>query len=77
VAREAGFVARAYRDRAEGVMAKNAAGKLFVSAVTLRPVIDWTGQAPDGATLDHLHHRAHEECFIANSVKTEVTVEAA
>jgi organic hydroperoxide reductase OsmC/OhrA len=40
----------------------------------LHPRIEWTGAAPDKAKLDHMHHEAHEVCFIANSVKTEITV---
>jgi organic hydroperoxide reductase OsmC/OhrA len=73
-ARLAGFVAVAYRDAAEGVMEKIEGGRMAVTRVTLKPEIDWEGAAPDAATLDRLHHEAHEECFIANSVKTEVVV---
>ncbi|MGQ0483753.1 MAG: OsmC family protein [Hyphomicrobiales bacterium] len=72
-----GFVVDRYEDTAEGVMTKNAMGKLFISVVTLRPKIAWGGAAPDAATLGALHHAAHEECFIANSVLTEVRVEPA
>jgi organic hydroperoxide reductase OsmC/OhrA len=43
--------------------------------VKLRPEIEWAGAAPEKAALDRLHHEAHEICFIANSVKTQVTVE--
>lgn len=73
-ARLAGFVAVAYRDAAEGVMEKIETGRMAVTRVTLKPEIEWEGAAPDAATLDRLHHEAHEECFIANSVKTEVVV---
>ena len=75
VARLAGFVATRYRDAAEGLMEKNAEGRIAVTRVALRPQIDWQGPAPDQAQLDHLHHEAHEACFIANSVKTEIVVE--
>jgi organic hydroperoxide reductase OsmC/OhrA len=75
-ARLAGFVAVRYADDAEGVMAEVAPGRMAVTRVTLRPQITWQGTAPTAAELDHLHHAAHEECFIANSVKTEVVVEA-
>ena len=75
VAREAGFVVTRYRDEAEGVLEKTAEGRLAVTRVTLRPQITYEGAAPDAATRDHLHHQAHEGCFIANSVKTEVLVE--
>ena len=46
-----------------------------MSRVTLRPRIEWDGEAPGEAALAELHHKAHEACFIANSVTTEVTVE--
>lgn len=75
-AREAGFVVTGYRDEAEGVMAKNDAGRLAVTRVTLRPRISYAGRQPTPDERDHLHHAAHEECFIANSVKTEVVVVA-
>jgi organic hydroperoxide reductase OsmC/OhrA len=76
LARRAGFVVASYEDEAEGVMAKNAAGKYWVSKVTLRPRIAWGGdKQPSQDDLARLHHVAHEECFIANSVKTDVNVE--
>ena len=65
----------AYEDEAAGVMTKNARGKLFVSHCVLRPRIVWGEPAPDAATVARMHHMAHEECFIANSVLTEITVE--
>ena len=74
IARLAGFSIAAYRDHAEGVMEEIAPGKQAVTKVVLHPRIEWTGAAPDKAKLDHMHHEAHEVCFIANSVKTEVTV---
>ncbi|HET7717600.1 MAG TPA: OsmC family protein [Bauldia sp.] len=76
LARRAGFVVDAYEDEAEGVMEKNAHGKYWVSRVTLQPRITWSGEKqPSHDDLARLHHSAHEECFIANSVKTDVTVE--
>ena len=74
VAREAGFTVAAYRDHAEGMMAEIAPGRRAVTRVVLHPKIEWAGSAPDQRTLDHMHHEAHDVCFIANSVKTEVTV---
>jgi organic hydroperoxide reductase OsmC/OhrA len=75
LAAKAGHVVERYRDAAEGVMTKNAAGKLWVSQVTLRPQVNFAeGRGPTAEALDSLHHRAHEECFIANSVRTEVRV---
>ncbi len=64
-----------YVDEASGVMTKNAKGKLFVSHCTLRPKIVWGGTAPSAADIEAMHHRAHEECFIANSVLTEIAIE--
>ncbi|WP_421936767.1 OsmC family protein [Phenylobacterium sp.] len=75
VARLKGFVITRYRDAAEGVMEKNAEGKMAVTRVTLRPEIDYAAKRPTDAERDAMHHEAHEECFIANSVKTEVVVE--
>lgn len=74
VARLAGFVASTYRDHAEGVMETISPGKQAVTKVVLHPRIEWTGAAPDKVKLDQMHHDAHEACFIANSVRTEVTV---
>jgi len=71
-----GWCVNDYRDHAEGVMRKNARGKLFVSRVTLRPAVVFAGaQQHDAAAIAALHHRAHDECFIANSVLTEVVCE--
>ncbi|NJM28984.1 MAG: peroxiredoxin [Rhizobiales bacterium] len=70
-----GFVIDTYEDTAEGVMAKNDKGRYFVKTVTLRPKIAWGGdKRPTTEELDALHHTAHDECFIANSVITDVKV---
>ena len=75
-AREAGFVVTRYRDAAEGVMeAIDAAGRMAVTKVWLRPEIVYAGRSPTPEERDHLHHAAHQDCFIANSVKTEVVIE--
>jgi organic hydroperoxide reductase OsmC/OhrA len=74
VARLAGFTATAYGDHAEGVMAEIAPGREAVTRVVLHPKVEWQGTAPDEAKLQSMHHEAHELCFIANSVKTEITV---
>ncbi len=74
-ARRTGFAIDSYVDEAVGVLEKRADGKIAMTKVTLRPKIEWAGDAPDEATLADLHHQAHEACFIANSVTTEVTVE--
>jgi organic hydroperoxide reductase OsmC/OhrA len=66
----------AYSDAAVGVLEKNADGKLAITRVTLRPKIVWSGGATVSAEdLAKMHHDAHEGCFIASSVKTEVRVE--
>ena len=71
-----GHVVDRYRDAAVGVMTRNAAGKLWVSTVTLRPEVQFGGtRQPTTDELRQLHHRAHEECFIANSVKSDVRCE--
>jgi organic hydroperoxide reductase OsmC/OhrA len=75
-ARLAGFVVTAYADKAEGVMEEIAPGRMAVTKVWLRPEISWEGASPDTDQLAALHHAAHEECFIANSVKTEVMIGA-
>ena len=74
-ARRAGFVVDSYDDRAEGVMEKNDEGRIAITRVILRPHIAWVDEGPDPAGLADLHHKAHEACFIANSVTTEVTVQ--
>jgi organic hydroperoxide reductase OsmC/OhrA len=75
IAARAGFVAASYRDAAEGALAPGADGRRQMTRVVLRPRIEWTGRAPTEAELADLHHEAHEACFIANSVKSEVVIE--
>jgi organic hydroperoxide reductase OsmC/OhrA len=75
LAAKQGYVIDSYDDEAVGVMTKNDRGKLFMSKVTLRPRIVFSGpKQPGDAELAELHHHAHEECYIANSVRTEVVV---
>ena len=67
------FCVDRYFDAASGVMEKNVDGKLVVSVVTLRPAVQFSGaHLPTRADIDAMHHAAHEDCFIANSVKTQV-----
>jgi organic hydroperoxide reductase OsmC/OhrA len=69
------FVIDSYSDKAVGVMTPNEKGKLFVSKVTLDPVIEFSGdKVPTPEQTADMHHLAHKECFIANSVLTEVVV---
>jgi len=65
-----------YVDEAVGHMEKNAEGKMAITKVTLKPKITFSGEKkPTAEELDKMHHAAHENCFIASSVKTEITVE--
>ena len=75
-AAKGGFVVDSYRDAAEGHMEKTADGSMWMASVVLRPEIRFSGAAPDAATLAAMHDKAHHACFIANSVKTAVTIEA-
>jgi organic hydroperoxide reductase OsmC/OhrA len=76
-ARRGGFAVASYVDEAEGVLGKLADGRMAMTRVTLRPRIEWDGEAPDPAALADLHDKAHHACFIANSVTCAVTVEPA
>lgn len=75
IAAKHGFIVDSYHDTAVGVMTPNAQKKYWVSAVTLTPKVIFSGsKLPSFEELEQLHHEAHEECFIANSVKTEITL---
>ncbi len=70
-----GFVIDSYEDAAVGRLEKNANGKLAITAVELRPKIRFGGEKqPTQPDLEWLHDKAHRECFIANSVLTDVKV---
>ena len=76
IAAKRGFLIERYRDEATGTMAKDAAGKLAMTNVTLHPEVRFGGdRLPTAEESAALHHEAHEQCFIANSVKTEVRCE--
>jgi len=76
-ARRAGFRIDSYEDEAEGVLGKNAEGRMAMTIVTLHPRVAFSGdKQPTTIDIDALHHKSHEACFIANSVKTEIRVEA-
>lgn len=76
LAARAGYTVDRYTDSADGVLARNAAGKLAMTVVTLRPHAVFSGtQVPTHEQLEALHHEAHEACFIASSVTTEVRCE--
>ena len=69
-----GFVIDSYEDNAVGEMATTDAGKQWISKITLNPQIVWIGNAPSAEELAAMHHEAHEMCFIANSIKSEIIV---
>lgn len=73
---KAGFVVDSYDDLAIGTLARNEQQRLAVTTVRLAPRIEFSGvRAPTQEDVDRLHHAAHEECFIANSVRTAISVE--
>ena len=77
LASKEGMSVASYEDDAVGTMSKNEHGVPWVSAVVLRPRIVYSGdKRPSPADEDRLHHAAHEQCFIANSVKTKIVVQA-
>jgi organic hydroperoxide reductase OsmC/OhrA len=70
------FVLDEYVDDAVGYMEKNAEGRLAITRVTLRQRLKFSGEKqPNPQEIEEMNHGAHEQCFIANSVKTEVKVE--
>jgi organic hydroperoxide reductase OsmC/OhrA len=69
-----GFVVESYLDAAEGLMSKNEKGALWISEITLNPQIDYGPRRSSADEERRLHHEAHEQCFIANSIKTLVRV---
>jgi organic hydroperoxide reductase OsmC/OhrA len=71
-----GLVVDDYEDHALGYMERNAQKRIAITRVTLSPKISWGSEPPSQEKLDELHEKAHKHCFIANSVTTEITVEA-
>jgi len=71
----AGWCVDDYEDDAEGWLDRLADGRMAMTRVTLRPQVRFSGQAPDDAGLRALHRQAHDACFIANSVRTELRCE--
>jgi organic hydroperoxide reductase OsmC/OhrA len=75
-AKRAGFIVDAYEDNAEGLMAADPAGRVSMTQIALKPRIVFAGEKrPTAADCAQLHHQAHEACYIANSIKSEVRVE--
>jgi len=78
VAAKRKFVVDEYVDYAVGIMEKDESGKVMMTKVTLRPSAKFSAKKqPTAEQLETMHHKAHEQCFIANSVRTEVVVELA
>jgi organic hydroperoxide reductase OsmC/OhrA len=76
IAAEKGLIVESYQDNAEGILGKNDEGKLAMTKVTLRPKSVFGGDnAVTDEQITEIHHEAHEKCFIANSVKTNVVTE--
>lgn len=74
LAAKAGFNIASYTDDAVGELAAMDDGRQWLATITLNPKIEWVGDAPSAEQLADLHHRAHEGCYIANSIKSEVKV---
>lgn len=77
-ARKDGFTVDSYRDAAVGELGPDIRGKTSMTLITLRPAVIFSGEArPDSVTMNALHHRAHEACYIASSIHAEVRIEPA
>jgi organic hydroperoxide reductase OsmC/OhrA len=76
LARDAGLRVRTYRDQARGRMGPDERGRMAMLRIVLRPEIGFDGDGPDPDALAALHHDAHDRCFIANSLRTEIVIEA-
>ena len=72
LARQAGFEVASYTDNAKGHLTTGQGAR--ISRVDLHPDVVWAGTAPSPSEVETLHHKAHENCFIANSIKSEVVV---
>ena len=75
LAQAAGLDVASYRDRATGTLGRDERGRIAITRIILRPEIDFAGRRPDEAELRRLHDEAHDKCFIANSLRSEVVVE--
>ena len=75
VAAKAGFVATSYTDAAVGEMTTSSEGKEWISRIVLDPQIEWAAdRGPTSEELAQLHHEAHEICYIANSIKSDIVI---
>jgi organic hydroperoxide reductase OsmC/OhrA len=76
LARRAGFIVESYSDSAFGKVGEDERGRIALTRITLRPTIVFDGRQPTREELETLHHQAHERCFIANSLRTPILIEA-
>lgn len=78
IAARRGHVVESYVDNAVGLLEKDASGRMAMTNITLRPDIVFAGGAwPGEEEIAAIHHEAHDKCYIANSLKTEITIEPA
>jgi len=76
LASQQGFLVDSYHDEAVGMISRNERGAQWVSLIRLRPQITYSGdKRPTPTDEQHLHHLAHEQCFIANSIDSKIEVE--
>jgi len=75
LAQKAGFDVQSYRDEAVGTMGKDKRGRIAITRISLRPEIAFSGPAPSDEEVARLDREAHEKCFIANSLRSEIVVE--
>ncbi|MGZ8311898.1 MAG: OsmC family protein [Allosphingosinicella sp.] len=76
LARQAGIDVQSYADAAEGEMGRIGPGRMAVTRIVLRPQVSFAGTPPTDEDMSRLHEEAHERCFIANSLKTVIVIEA-
>ena len=77
VASKSGYIVDTYNDQAVATLDKNEEGKLAITVIDLKPVIEFSGEKiPDEEQLKSLHEKAHRNCFIANSIKTKLNIHA-
>ncbi len=70
-----GLSVTSYDDDPQAILGQNAQAKIYVQQVLLQPLVTFSGEQPDAGKIQALHQRAHEKCFIAQSVKSEVRIE--
>ena len=75
LAATAGFNIESYEDNAEGLLTTGDDGKDWITTITLDPQIAWTGdKLPTAEEITHLHHEAHEKCYIASTIRSKIVV---